>query len=128
MPLVNVEWVFRFVSDEGGKSREKRVASPLSLSPLSLSAIFNLLKRTDILLVAEGLDVFKVRVPEALAGKTLTESNVRQKTGCSVIAVDNGAGAEANPAPDTRLSPNAEIIVIGSAEAEERFLARYGNR
>ena len=38
---------------------------------MGANAIFNLLHRTDILLLAEGLDVFKVQVPTALAGKTL---------------------------------------------------------
>lgn len=99
----------------------------ISEASMGANAIFNLLQRSDILLLAEGLDVFKVPVPPSLAGKTLAESDVRKETGCSVIAIDGGNGAEVNPHPGNAIPADAEIIVIGSAESEQRFLARYVN-
>ena len=95
---------------------------------MGANAIFNLLRRSDILLLAEGLDVFKVPVPASLAGEKLAESEVREETGCSVLAIHTGNDAEVNPPPNTTLPPDAEIIVIGSAESEKRFLDRYVNR
>ena len=95
---------------------------------MGANAIFNLLRRSDILLLAEGLDVFKVPVPASLAGETLAESAVRKETGCSVLAIQTGNDVEVNPPPNTTLPLDAEIIVIGSAESEERFLNRYVNR
>ena len=100
----------------------------ISEASMGANTIFNLLRRSDILLLAEGLDVFKVPVPASLAGKTLAESAVRKETGCSVLAIDTGNGADVNPPPSTTFPPAAEIIVIGSAESEERFLDRYVNR
>ena len=73
----------------------------------------------------EGLGVFKIRVPPTLAGKTLAESGIRQETGCSVIAIERSNGLQVNPAPDTSLTTGAELVVIGSAESEGRFLNRY---
>ena len=100
----------------------------ISEASMGANAIFNLLRRSDIVLLAEGLDVFKVPVPAALAGETIAESAVRKETGCSVLAIQTGNGAEVNPAPNTTLPTDGEIIVIGSAESEERFLNRYVNR
>ena len=100
----------------------------ISEASMGANAIFNLLRRSDILLLAEGLDVFKVHVPASLAGETLAESAVRKETGCSVLAIQTGNDVEVNPPPNTTLPLDAEIIVIGSAESEERFLDRYVNR
>ena len=99
----------------------------ISEASMGANAIFNLLRRSDVLLLAEGLDVFKVPVPAPLAGRTLAESSIRQETGCSVIAIDAGDGAQVNPPPGTSLPSSAEIIVIGDAESEQRFLHRYVN-
>ena len=100
----------------------------ISEASMGANAIFNLLHRSDVLLLAEGLDVFKVPVPASLAGKTLVNSFLRKETGCSVIAIDAGNGAQVNPHPGTTLPPDAEIILIGSVESEQRFLNRYLNR
>lgn len=100
----------------------------ISEASMGANAAFNLLRRTDILLLSEGLDVFKAPVPGSLAGKTLASSDLRRETGCSVIAIDQGDGAQVNPDPNTPLPSRAELILIGNAESEERFLARYVNR
>ena len=47
----------------------------------------NLLRRTKILMVTEGLDVFRVKVPASLAGKRIVESAIRERTGCNVVAI-----------------------------------------
>lgn len=59
--------------------------SVLSYASMGASAVMNLLQRSEILMVAEGLDLFEVRVPA-----------------------------------------DADIVLIGTAEAEERFLEIYG--
>ena len=89
---------------------------------MGANAIFNLLRRSDVLLLAEGLDVFKVHVPSSLADRTLTESAVRQRTGCSVIAIQGRDGLQVNPDPNTKLPADAEIFVIGTEESQRRFL------
>jgi len=100
----------------------------ISETSMGANAIFNLLQGGDILLLAEGLDVFKIRVPPPLAGRTLAESGIRHETGCSVIAIERGNGLHVNPGPDTLLTTGAELLVIGSAESEGRFLDRYVDR
>ncbi|MCU0787945.1 MAG: NAD-binding protein, partial [Verrucomicrobia bacterium] len=58
-----------------------------SYASMGANAIFNLLQRGDVLMVAEGLDVFKVTMPEALGGRSIADSNVRQETGCTIVAL-----------------------------------------
>lgn len=100
----------------------------ISEASMGANAIFNLLRRSDVLLLAEGLDVFKVKVPPSLAGKTLTESAIRQRTGCSVIAIQTAEGILVNPVPSTELPKDGEMVVIGSYESEQQFLDLHINR
>lgn len=97
----------------------------MSYASMGANIIFNLLKRSDILMVAEGLNIFKVKIPPSLVGRSLIEAGVRQKTGCSVIAVDAGVDLRINPNPAEPL-PEGEIILIGTVEAEKAFFQEYG--
>ncbi len=94
----------------------------ISEASMGANAIFNQLRRSDVLLLAEGLDVFRVKVPPSLAGKTLTEGAIRQRTGCSVIGIHTADGIQANPDPSTTLPADGEMVVIGSEESEQLFL------
>lgn len=100
----------------------------ISEASMGANAIFNLLRRSDVLLLAEGLDVFKVHVPASLAGKTLIEGAVRQRTGCSVIAIHSNDGLQVNPDPNTTLPTEAEMFVIGTEESQQRFLDLHLDR
>lgn len=97
----------------------------LSYASMGANAIFNMLKRTNILLLAEGLDVFTVDVPAALAGRTLGETAIRKTTECNVVAIDGPAGLTINPDPATVLDPGAKLMIIGDSQSQEKFLDRY---
>lgn len=98
----------------------------LSYASMGANAILNLLHRSNILMVAEGLDVFKVRVPQSLVGRTLAEIDLPSHTGCTVIALYTNGEMQTNPPIHQPLPLNAHLVLIGHIEAEERFLARYG--
>ncbi len=100
--------------------------SVLSYASMGASTVINLLKRNRILTVAEGLDLFSLAVPEALAGRTIAESSIREDTGCSVVAIRTGGATQVVPGPDERLPADGEIVLIGTAEAEKIFLGRHG--
>ncbi len=100
--------------------------SVLSYASMGAGAVMNLLQRNRILMVAEGLDLFEVRVPAALAGRSIAESGIRERTGCSVVAVRTERGIEVVPNPFAVLPADADIVLIGTAEAEECFLEIYG--
>ena len=97
----------------------------MSYASMGANAVFNLLERGSTLMVAEGLDVFKVRMPASLVGKTIAESGIRRTTGCTIIALDSDGTTQVNPDPTRPLPAEAEMILIGSAEGESRFLGKF---
>ncbi|HVM54042.1 MAG TPA: NAD-binding protein [Acidimicrobiales bacterium] len=97
----------------------------LSYASTGANAIWNVLSSDNTVQIAEGLDVFRVPVPPELAGRTLEKSNIRETTGCTVVAVAEGERFRSNPDPRAPLPPDAELVLIGDSESEHRFLSRY---
>jgi len=102
-----------------------------SYASMGVNIIFNLLKRSDILMVAEGLNVFRVELPEHLEGRTLIESEIRQRTGCSVIAIQREVdGSDVHIIhfdPTEALREGDELVLIGNIESEETFIKTFVN-
>jgi len=96
-----------------------------SYAAMGANVVFNMLRGHRMMFVAVGLDVFKVPVPGALAGRTLADSNLRQETGCTVLAVRTGQNATALVDGSMPLPDGGELILIGDREAEDRFFDRY---
>lgn len=96
----------------------------LSYASMGASAMLNVLKRSDIVMLAEGLHFFRVKLPESLAGKTVAGSGIRQESGCNIVAVNVDGTMHVNPDPFFQLESGAELILAGTAEAEEQFLIR----
>lgn len=100
----------------------------LSYASMGANAILNILRRNDVLMVAEGLDLIRVKVPETLVGKSIAESEIRKETGCTVIAVKFEGEMLINPEPNLVLKEDAEIILIGTVEAENEFFKTYSSK
>jgi voltage-gated potassium channel len=98
----------------------------MSYASMGANSVFNLLRNEKTLLVAEGLNVFHARTPAAVAGRTIAESNIRARTGCSIIAVGSGDNLAINPPPETLLDANQELLLIGTLNAEEQFVEIFG--
>lgn len=94
----------------------------MSYSTLGATAIFNYLRKEETLMLAEGLNVFRLSAPPPLVGKSLVQSGIREKTGCSVVAVKSNGEMSINPDPLASIKQNAELVLIGSYEGEEKFL------
>jgi Trk K+ transport system NAD-binding subunit len=100
----------------------------MSYAGMGASLIMNWLKPGRILMVAEGLDLFRVPVPATLAGKTISESEIRARSGCTVVGIGTEKGMEMVPGPAAQLPGDGDILLIGTAEAEERFLELWVDR
>jgi Trk K+ transport system NAD-binding subunit len=99
----------------------------MSYASMGANAVFNVLEQDDVVMLAEGLDVFRYPIPPSLAGRSLADSGIRAATGCSVVAIEQDGSTIINPAPDMPLPGGAaEFILIGSTVGERRFLERYG--
>ncbi|MEB2777570.1 NAD-binding protein [Algoriphagus sp. D3-2-R+10] len=97
----------------------------ISYASLGANTILNLLQRSDILMVAEGLDLIKVKIPKQIIGKQIKETSIRQETGCTIIAIRTDEEMTINPDPSMVLPNDAEIILIGTVEAENLFFKIY---
>jgi voltage-gated potassium channel len=97
----------------------------MSYASMGANAILNLLRKNDILMVAEGLDLIRIKVPEGLVGKTISESAIRKQTKCTIVAVNQEGNIAINPDPEMILQEEDEIILIGTVEAENRFFSIY---
>ena len=99
----------------------------MSYASMGANAILNVLEGGDIVMVAEGLDIFRAPVPEALRGVRLADSGIRHDTGCHVVAFQDATGIRTNPPPDAPLpeAPESEMILVGTTADEQRFMKRY---
>jgi len=100
----------------------------MSYASMGANSVFNILEGQDVLVLAEGLNIFNHRVNKKLAGKNLIESDIRQDTGCTVVAIKcKDEGMIVSPDPQRKLELNQEIILIGSAKGESDFTGKYEN-
>ncbi|HUE96956.1 MAG TPA: NAD-binding protein, partial [Longimicrobiaceae bacterium] len=97
----------------------------LSYASMGANAIFNLIEKDDVLMLAEGLNIFRHPVPKKLVGVRLLESGIRESSGCSVVAIEQDSRTVINPPASYPFPSEAELILIGTTEGERRFLEIY---
>lgn len=97
----------------------------MSYASMGANAVFNILEKDDVVMLAEGLDVFRYPAPPSLVGRPLAESGIREATGCSVVAIETGSGLMINPPPEAPIVAGAELILIGTTDGERRFVQLY---
>jgi Trk K+ transport system NAD-binding subunit len=93
----------------------------MSYSSLGAGVIFQLLRPNEVSLFTEGLIVMNRTAGVDLAGKTIMESGIREKTGFSIVAIRTGERLNVSPHPQTEIQQQDELIVIGTAENEKLF-------
>ena len=97
----------------------------MSQDHMGANTIFNLLNRAEILMITEGLDIFSQKTPKSLIGEKLKDSKIREKTGCSIVAVKGNGKTVITPSPDHEFSEDGEIILIGDEKAEKDFEVKF---
>ena len=97
----------------------------MSYASMGANAILTLLDRSDVLMVAEGLNIFRVPTPPELAGRTMAEADIRRKTGSTVVAWQVGETLTLTPEPHAPIPRDAELILIGTVSAEAEFLEEF---
>ncbi|WP_421773263.1 potassium channel family protein [Gracilimonas sp.] len=97
----------------------------MSYASMGANAIFNIFEENDIVMIAEGLNVFSLKTPSKIQGKSLIECDIRNTTGCNVIAYQKDGKQVINPDPKEPIPFGSEIILIGQADDEQRFISHY---
>jgi voltage-gated potassium channel len=99
----------------------------MSYPSLTANAVFNFLRQNKILMLSEGIDIFTTEVPNKLVGKNLITSNIRQESGCNVIAIKQDDEMIVNPDPKIPFKGTDSLLVIGTKESEATFREKYFN-
>jgi voltage-gated potassium channel len=96
----------------------------LSYATLGATALWNAIGDDRRLVVAEGLEVFQVAIPERMVGRSLQDIGLGEKTGCDVLAIERH-GIVSAPDPSAPLPEDADLVVIGDEAAERAFIDRF---
>ena len=78
----------------------------------------------DVLSLNQQIEVVRSRVPR-LTGRTIGRANVREATGCTVIAIERDDETVTEIGPDTRIEPDDELVVVGTDEGIRAFEGRF---
>jgi len=97
----------------------------MSYSSLVTATILNLLQPQKMLMLSEGIHVFRTGLSPKLENRALLDIRVRENTGCSVVAVRRKGQSIINPDPTIVLEQGDELVLIGTAESEKMFTEQY---
>lgn len=93
----------------------------MSYSSMGAGAILNKLLPGEISVFTDGLVVFNTPIPQLIEGRSVMESGIREKTGCSVVALRKGKSMVVGPEPRSILHKGSELILVGTPDAEKIF-------
>ncbi len=93
----------------------------LSYAPLGAESVISLLQNREPVIMGEGVELFTIKLPDSLAGRSLAETRIGSLTGLIVLAVKNGDEVIASPLPTNILPENCRLNVLGTAEQLSKF-------
>ena len=97
----------------------------LSISQVSGQMLAQKLLGQEAVSVDPQLKVLKITAA-VLAGRRPAELGVRERTGCSIVAVERGEEVLVELGPDFRFQPEDAVYVCGSSRAVRRFQEVFG--
>ena len=96
----------------------------LSVPRVSARMVARELRGEDVLAPASQIRL--LRVPATpLAGSTLAKSGIYEKTGCRVIAIEDGSGFTSAVDPQRKFTGTEHIVLVGSDEAVQQFRKQF---
>jgi voltage-gated potassium channel len=98
----------------------------LSYTTLGIEAVMSLLHGHPPVLLGEGVELFVMRVPTALAGRQLRDSGIGSRTGLSVLALQQGDDLIAPLTSESVLARGSELVMLGSMEQRAAFVEAFG--
>lgn len=96
-----------------------------SYASTGAGAIYNLLQHGRMVTIAQGLEIFDVKVPRALIGTRIIDSGLREATGCTIVGYRDENGLIANPPATTVLEADRGLVLIGDVESHEAFRQKF---
>lgn len=97
----------------------------LSLDTVSGRAIAGTVLETgDVLSVDTQLEIVRTTAP-ALTGRTLGDARIRERTGCTVVAVERDGEVLTDIGQEFRLQSADELIIAGTDDGTNRFVRLF---
>lgn len=95
----------------------------VSSASVGASILNNILESKESVFLTEGITIFRRPLPDALVGRTITDSQIRPLTGCSIVALElpDTEMPLIMPSPDQVLRKGMGLILIGGVQQEEQF-------
>ena len=93
----------------------------LSYAPLGAESVISILLRREPVILGEGVEFFRVELPESLHGKTLSEAQIGNLTGLIVIGVEADGKTEINLNANYHLPKNSRLDMLGTIEQVKKF-------
>ncbi len=100
----------------------------LSLTSMMSNQIINQLSPGKLVMLNEGLNIFRTQTPQQLQGKQLHECGLRTETKCNLVAVQRGNESLVPPEPNHVFAADESLYLIGDSQAEKDFYAMYGKK
>ncbi len=98
----------------------------LSYASLGVHSVLALVQARDRVVLGEGADLFQIPIPLTMVGRTLDEVNVPERTGLTVIALQNGNRVKQLPPGDSVLERDGYIFALGTPLDREHFRRAFG--
>jgi Trk K+ transport system NAD-binding subunit len=95
----------------------------LSRASLAIHTLLSLALGRELILVGEGIELFVEPVPAHFAGETLASTEIGARTGLNVVGLRVAGEFVANPPAETELDPSGALVMIGTVEQRQHFLA-----
>ena len=97
----------------------------LSNSSQGVEDIFAQLHARELLVIGEGVELFVVPTPRSLEGRNLGDCAVSERTGLTVVGIQENGTVVTNPPPSTSLHKDTELIMLGSTEQRQAFASDF---
>lgn len=69
--------------------------------------------------------IYEVKIPSEMVGKTIVESDLRKKYGLNIVAIEHGTTTITDIDPHYQFQNDDGIVVIGKVDAIEKFEADF---
>lgn len=99
----------------------------LSYASTGATNIWNNAFASDTVLLADGLEIRTLPVPDDLVRVKLIDSNIRESTGVNVVAIEFAGIVETDPDPVQPIPAGANLVLIGDEEAFLKFHDTFQN-
>jgi len=115
------------VDDNANISKTYRAGADYVLSLATVTGRMStsfLLDDRDRLAIDQQVEIRRVKTP-TLTGQTVASENIRERTGCTVIAIERGEQIQTEIGPGTTVQEGDELIVVGTDDSLREFVQLF---